>query len=251
MTVVLLHPLGLDGKCWQFVTATRLDGAVRYDLLWHGRRGRPAAPLTLGTFAEDVVANVPGRLDLVGMSMGGSIAQEIALTWPERVRSVMIACSSAGSADGVALRERAEATERVGMKGMLDSTLRRWFTAEALNRHDHPGVAYARERLLNDRPEAFAAAWRALAASDSWSRLHLIHAPTTVLHAAQDASVSLETNQKTAARIPGSRLTVVPGPHMVHLERWEAFQAAVVEHLDWVDAQLGAGLSGSARTGND
>jgi pimeloyl-ACP methyl ester carboxylesterase len=238
VTVVFLHPVGLDGKCWQFVTSRRLADAVRYDMLWHGGRERPAAPLSMATFAEDILANVSGPLDLVGVSMGGSVAQEIALHWPDRVRSIVIACSSVGGGGGVAQRERAETTERVGMAGMLDSTLQRWFTPETRERAQHPGVAYARERLLSDDPNMFAAAWRALAAVDNASRLHLITAPTTVLHAEQDASVSLERNQKMAAGIPGARLDVIPGPHMVHLERPREFSDAVIRHLDWVDAQL-------------
>jgi 3-oxoadipate enol-lactonase len=239
VTVVFLHPVGLDGNCWQFVTDPRLGAVVRYDLLWHGGRERPPAPLSLETFAEDVLANVEGPLDLVGVSMGGGVAMQAALHWPERVRSVVIACSSAGDAGGAGPLGRAEATEQVGMEGMLDSTLQRWFTPETLEHGGHPAVAYARQRLLSDSPESFAASWRALAGNDAWSRLHLLRAPTTVLHAAADASVSLERNEKLAEKISGARLKIIPGPHMVHLERPEEFGAAVLEHLDWVDAQLG------------
>ena len=74
MTVVLLHPIGLDGACWQFLTAERLAGAVRYDMLWHGERGQPRAAYSLETLANDVVEAVPGDLDVVGLSFGGAVA---------------------------------------------------------------------------------------------------------------------------------------------------------------------------------
>jgi pimeloyl-ACP methyl ester carboxylesterase len=241
MTVVLLHPVGLDGECWQFITAPRFANAIRYDMLWHGCREQPAAPLSMATFAADILARVAGPLDLVGVSMGGSVAQEIALKWPDRVRSIVIACSSVGGGGGLAQNERAETTEKIGMAGMLDSTLQRWFTPAARELVGHPGIAYARQRLLSDSPQSFAAAWRALAAVDTAQHLHRIAAPTTVLHAEQDASVSLERNQAMAAAIPGARLKVIPGPHMVHLEQPQEFEAAVSEHLDWVDTQLNSG----------
>jgi 3-oxoadipate enol-lactonase len=236
MTVVLLHPIGLDGNSYQFLTDPRLDDAVRYDMLWHGGRERPAEPLSMRSFAEDILANNPGRLDLVGVSMGGSVAQEIALNWPERVRSAVIACSSSGGGGGVVQKERAETTERVGMEGMLPSTLERWFTPEVREQgDDHPGVAYARQRLLSDDAVMFAAAWRALGGADFAAGLAELRVAITVVHAERDASVSRERNEKLAADIPGSRLKIVPGSHMVHLAEPLDFQEAVLEHLEWVD----------------
>lgn len=239
MTVVFLHPIGLDGQCWQFVTPELDRPAVCYDMLWHGGRDRPEQQLSLNAFAVDVLANTTGPLDLVGLSMGGAVTQEIAINYPDRVRSAMIACSSAGGNGGVAQLQRAEATEATGMEGMLDSTLRRWFTPAALAAPEHAGVQYTVKRLLSDSPEAFAASWRALAANNAIARLATISAPTTVLHAAQDAASTLESKQHMADLIPGSRLDEIPGPHMVQLESPAIFARAVRAHLDWVDAQLG------------
>jgi 3-oxoadipate enol-lactonase len=235
MTVVFLHPIALDGECWRFLESERLEKSVRHDLLWHGDRPRPAFPLTLEALARDVVDNVEGELDLVGLSLGGAVALEIALRWPDRVRSVLLACSSAGStAAGTVLRERAAEVERVGMPGVLDVTLRRWFTKDALAEAGHPGVAYARERLLRGSAESFAASWRALADLDAVAELHTLRAPTTVLHATEDVTGSIEARQAMADRIPGARLAVVPGPHMAQLERPAEFAEAVLDHLDRV-----------------
>lgn len=238
MTVIFLHPIGLDGASFQFVTDPRLADAVHYDMLWHGGREKPAQPLSMRTFAEDVLANNPGQLDLVGVSMGGSVIQEIAISWPERVRSAVIACSTSGGGNGALHKERAATTEREGMQGMLASTLKRWFVPEVLEQGDsHPSVAYARRRLLSDDPESFAAAWLALGSADFGPRLNELQMPVTVLHAESDASVSRERNDKLAAEIPGARLKVIPGSHMVHLAEPELFGAAVREHLEWVDAR--------------
>jgi pimeloyl-ACP methyl ester carboxylesterase len=233
VTLVFLHPIGLDGECWQFLDATELDGASRYTMLWHGDRQRPPAPLSLETMAADVVESHDGPLDLVGLSLGGAVAQHIALRYPDRVRSLLIAASSAGGPNRGTQAERAVAAEQSGMSGILDSTLRRWFSADALLQPSHPGVQYTRRRLLSDRVESFAAAWRALAAHDTLDRLGEISVPTTVLHPADDASQPLETKERMVERIPLSRLVVIPGPHLVQLESPEVFQAALLDHLAW------------------
>ena len=69
------------------------------------------------------------------------------------------------------------------MPGVLDVTLQRWFTPAALGAAGHPGVRYARERLLRDSPASFAASWRALAELDALGELPSLKARTTVLHA--------------------------------------------------------------------
>jgi pimeloyl-ACP methyl ester carboxylesterase len=234
VTVVFLHPIGLDGGCWQFLKSEQLRTALRYDMLWHGARERPRTPLTLESFGRDVIDHVQGELDLVGLSLGGAVALRIALQWPDRVRSLMLACSSAGSASASrVLRERATEVETVGMAGVLDETLRRWFTREALGAGDHPGISYARKRLLADPPESFAGSWRALAENNVLAELPTLRARTTVLHAAEDVTGPLETKTEMVGRIPDSRLVVIPGPHMVQLENPATFEAAVSEHLSW------------------
>lgn len=235
VNMVLLHPIGLDGDCWQFLHRDILSNAVAYDLPGHGSRSAPGC-LSLDAFAADVVQHVPGLLDIVGLSMGGAVAQRIAVSYPERVRSVVIACSSlAGGADrSHLLMERAAATEKLGMAGTLQMTLTRWFSPAALRRGSHPGVAYATARLLADDPANIAATWRALAHSNGSSELGDVRAPTTVLHAQEDAASSVADKLRIASRIPDSRLDIISGPHMAALERPEDFSAALLRHLSWL-----------------
>jgi pimeloyl-ACP methyl ester carboxylesterase len=237
VTVVFLHPIGLDRASWQFLTAERLSAAVRYDMLWHGERDRPSAALTLESFGHDVVESVRGDLDVVGLSFGGAVALTIGLRWPERVRSLLLACSGAGGHREI-LRKRAEDVERLGMSGVLDVTLRRWFTPAALGSDGHPGVRYARERLLSDSPEAFAASWRALAELDAFDELPSLKVRTTVVHASGDAAGPVGAKTAMVEQMPYARLVVIPGPHMVQLENPDSFGRAVVEHLDWVSEEI-------------
>jgi 3-oxoadipate enol-lactonase len=234
MTLLFLHPIGLDGESWRLLDDGLLDGAIRYTMLWHGTRPRPADPPTIASFAADVAAGTSGQLDVIGLSLGGAVAQELALRHPERVRSLLLACSSSGGAPPSALLERASAAERDGMAGVAEGHLQRWFTPGELADRASAGVRYARERLLADEPGSFAASWRALAAHDTTARLHRIEVPTTVLHATEDSSGSAAARRELADRIPHSRFATVPGPHMAQLETPLTVGSAIRDHLRWV-----------------
>lgn len=238
MTVVLLHPIGLDGDSWQWLRPLDLElgPAVRYTMAWHGSRPMPSEPLTLGMLARDVVESIDGALDVVGSSLGGAVAQHMALAYPNRVRSLMLIASSAGSADGSAMLDRAAQVEANGMEGILGVTLERWFTRTALESGSCSGVAYVKNRLLSDDPRAFAACWRALAGHDTADKMRRLAMPITVVHPDHDASSSLQAKQRLAESFPRSRLVVVEGPHLVQLECPDVVADAIVDHLDWVAA---------------
>lgn len=254
-TVVFLHPVGLDHHCWD---GTGLKGAMP-DCLGHGNRSLPsAASLTLEMVADDIAQNHSGDLHLVGASMGGMVAQHIAVRHPTRVKSMLLVCTGADSGGETesnpaspaaliwpaqALKQRADETLKFGMSGVLASTLERWFTPAALAAPSHPGVTYARQRLLDDDPVAFAAYWNALANSAIRSRLSDIRVPVTVLGGRQDVASPPERVGDLFNLLPNCRLEVIDGPHILSVERPRDFAGAVSRHFDWI-ASLGAAGDG-------
>jgi 3-oxoadipate enol-lactonase len=226
MPVVLLHPVGLDRHCWDWVN---MKGMVAHDLPAHGGRSRPEN-LSMAMFADDVVEHFEGPLDVVGLSMGGMVALHVALRHPERVRSLVVACTSASASPGL-MRQRAEAVEAGRIESVLQSTLERWFTSAALAQPDHPGVEYARRRLLADSPGDFAASWRAMAGHDVAERLREIRVPVTAIAGDGDASSPVDALARIAHGVAEGRLVVLTGPHMLQLEEPELFSSAVREHL--------------------
>lgn len=230
-TVVLLHPVGLDGASFSFLG---IDGAATPDLLGHG--GRPRSPgMTLADVADDVAARVSGRLDVAGFSFGGMVAIQLALRHPERVRSLLVACAPA-AVDPDIMLARAEAAE-AGMAAVVDSTLRRWFTAAALAEPGHAGVAHARASLLALDPLAFADGWRAIAGHDAVARLSELRLPVTCLAARQDVSAPPDAVQVIADHVEGARFVTIDGPHIAYLEQPASVAAVLAEHL----AAVGAG----------
>jgi 3-oxoadipate enol-lactonase len=232
-TLVLLTPVGLDAGCWRW---TRLPDvpAVRHEFPGHGRRpGRSPWP-DLADLADEVAEMYPGELDLAGVSMGAMVAQHCALRHPARVRSLLLACTNA-AADSPAMIARAQAVERAGAAAAVATALSRWFTPAALHqRPGHPGVKYAASVLEQIDPGSFAGAWHAIARHDVRDQLAQIKAPTTCVAARGDRASPPDRMAEIARAVPGARLRVLDGPHMIHLEQPAVFSAELAGHLDWV-----------------
>ncbi|MFC4942999.1 alpha/beta fold hydrolase [Pseudonocardia sp. GCM10023141] len=239
MTVVYLHAVGLDGALW---TDVARPGALTPDLPGHGGAPRPAGPLTMAALVEHVADLIEehggGPADLVGISLGSMVAQQVAVHRPELVRSMVLACGGMRTDPAVSAQRSAD-TRLLGVTGTLDVTLRRWFTAAALADPDHPGVAWARARLLADDADVVADYWAAMAGHDLTGALGAVTVPTTCIGATADASVPVAAMRAVADAIPGGRMREIPGPHIVVLEEPAGFVAAVDEHLAWVDTQVG------------
>lgn len=236
MTLLFLHPVGLDARCVQFLS---LPTALAPTFPGHGDRRRARSGLTLGDMADEVVGWTTGPLDVVGASLGGMVALHLALDHPERVRSLVLSCTTAyGNAD--VMLPRAEQTEARGADGMLDDTLTRWFRPEVLSATPaEPTVDYARECLLGMDTGALADTWRAVGAHDVVARLGEIDVPTTCIAGTHDMSTPPDVMADLAARLPNAQLREIEAAHMAHLERPREFSDLVGRHLDRVRAEVG------------
>jgi 3-oxoadipate enol-lactonase len=235
VTLVLLPPIGLDRSCWDWVELP--EGEVhRHEFPGFGRRPRAPEPPSMDELADEVARDYPGPLDVAGVSMGGMVAQHLALRHPRRVRSLLIACTGA-AVDPEIMVERAAQVESDGIDGMLDATLQRWFTPAALARNpEHPGVGYARRTLLALHPGSFADGWRTIADHDVRARLGEIRAPTTCVAGSADPVGTRERVRELEELIPRAQLLLREGPHMLHLESPDEFGSALHDHLRWAAA---------------
>ncbi|MGH2890583.1 MAG: alpha/beta fold hydrolase, partial [Solirubrobacteraceae bacterium] len=178
MTVVFIAPIGSDARSWDRVPVAH--AGLRHELPGFGRP-RATVPPTMASLADELVAEHPGPLHLVGISMGGMVAQHAALRHPDRVASLLVACTGAAT-DPETMAARASAVQEGGMAAVIDSTLARWFTAGALTREPpHPGVEYARRTLAALDPKAFADGWRAIGGHDVRERLPELAMPLTAV----------------------------------------------------------------------
>lgn len=233
MTLVLLTPIALDADAWEHVPLPGLP-TVKHVFPGFGGRPRAASAPTMASLADEVAESYDGPIDVAGCSLGAMVAMHLAIRHPDRVRSLFAACTGP-SADPDVMEQRAADAETLGMQGVLDVTLERWFTSAALaQRPEHPGVTYARERLLALDPHAFADGWRAIGGHDARAQLSHVTATTTVLAGTTDAAASVERVKGISDRVAGARLVIVDGPHMMLLEEPVVFGEALADHLERV-----------------
>ena len=228
--VLFLHPVALDARAVDWLD---VPGLVATSLPGHGDRAPGPPGRTLDELADVIVAARPGPLHVVGCSMGGMLALHLALRHPDRVASLVLGYTTA-RVDPLTMEERAADTERRGAVGMVDDTMRRWFSDDALVASPLAApVAYARERLVSTPTAVIADDWRAIAAHDVLDRLgELDDIPTTCVAGRNDRSTPLAAMQAVADGIDGARLVVTDHPHMGFLERPQEFSAIVREHLE-------------------
>lgn len=234
MTVVFMAPVGNDADAWWQVPAAQRGS--RHQFPGFGRP-RADAPPTMASLADEVAGAYEPPLHLIGVSMGGMVALNVAARHAERVGSVLVACTGA-AVDPDVMHERARAVLRDGMAGVLDTTLERWFTPEALAQSPaQPGVRYARATLLELDPESFADGWRAIATHDVRERLADLTMPITAAVGSVDRASPLARSEEIAQRVPCGRLVVMDGaPHMAHLECPDRLSEVVDDHLAWARA---------------
>lgn len=231
--LVLVHALGLDRRMWRdTIAALPTDRRViAYDLRGHGSAGAAPHVRSLPHFADDLDDLLDrlevARAHVVGLSLGGAIAQLYALARPHRVSALTLVATVA--APQPAFVDRGEAARAGGMAAVLAATLIRWFTPEALAVNGWP-VRYAGDVVMRADPDTWAASWRALAEVDTLQRLRDLRMPTRLITGELDRSTPPQLMGTIADQIPGARLTVIEGgPHMLSLERPRELAAAIAE----------------------
>src|SRR4051812_20917149 len=234
-TIVLLHGFAGTHRTWDRVTA-RLD-RERYrplavDLRGHGAN-RDARPIGFVECCADVLAAAPERFVLCGYSMGGRVAQHIALAAPERLTGLVLISTTAGLEDGEQRAARLASDAALAAtveREMIEDFIERW-RSQPLFAGDPPWLAaVARADYRRNEPRALAAALRGLstgAMEPLWDRLSGLQVPTAVLAGERDAKFRA-LGERLAATLPQATLAIVPGAgHAVHLERADVVARAL------------------------
>jgi 3-oxoadipate enol-lactonase len=235
--LVLSSSLGTTQDLWdrQLPALAERFRVLTYDHPGHGASELAPERPTVESLAHSLVALLDElgleRVSLCGVSLGGMVGMTLALAEPERVDSLVLACSSAyvGPSEGWA--KRARIVRDQGMEAIADSVVGRWFTS-GLHRDEPETVARFRAMLVAAPPEGYARCCEALAAWDARGRLSGIAAPALVIAGAEDPATPSEHSELLASTIPNARLRVLEGAaHLPNVERADAFTSAVLEHL--------------------
>jgi len=240
--VLLIQGLGMNKNGW---TLQRIAMATKFrtiamDNRGAGRSSIPQQPFTLEEMADDAAA-VLDHYDvhdahIVGASMGGAISQIFAVKYPERVRSLTLACTACRNQPWRAelLRHWADTANVRGLRQWADESAR-WLVGPRSFRRLAPAIGWLGP-LATFRPSrGFSAQVDAILDTDDSmvAELGRITAPTLVIVGNQDILTPRGDSEEIAERIPQAELVVISGAaHGLMIEHATTFNRVVIDFID-------------------
>jgi len=209
-----------------------------------GQSAKPDEPYSIAGMAEDTV----GLLDtlgldsvhVLGVSMGGCIAQELALNFPQRVRGLVLGCTTCGGAEALTTPEHIMQwyADPAGMspEEILRRNLRIYFSDRYLREETEEVESFIQMSLRDQQPNfAFKRQMQAMRDFASASRLPGLAAPTLVATGSDDGLMPPENSLILAGLIPDSSLMMYPqGRHCFFMEMAGRFNKEVISFLHQV-----------------
>lgn len=218
--VLLVHGLGLSGGAW-WRTVDALSSAmcvITFDHRGIGRSQSLTYSYTTEALADDAVSILDelaiDRVHLYGFSLGGMVAQQVALRHPTRVRSLVLGATHSGGRRAAA--PDPDVMQFIRRRGDMPSEEATWasvpYNYGPRCRLEHVDrIAEDIERRLQNpfNERAYGAQLLAASMHNCFTRLERIDAPTLVVHGARDRMIPVANARMTAERLPGARLKVL------------------------------------------
>lgn len=235
--LVLVNSLGMDARMWepQMEALSARFRVVRYDSRGHGQSDAPPGSYTLDGLSLDLIALLDAlhidRADVCGLSLGGMVAQWVAIYQPDRVGHIVLSNTAARIGSVESWTERIESVRYGGIGAIRDAVIGR-FLSERF-RHAHPDEAQRITAILEaTSPEGYIATCEALRDADLRAEIGRITAPVLVLGSVHDVSTPPEQARELQQAIAGSHLVILEdAAHLANVEQPEIFTAHLLSFL--------------------
>jgi 3-oxoadipate enol-lactonase len=254
--VLLIQGLGMNARGWALQRGAfgRRHRCIAVDNRGTGHSDAPDGPYDLVRMASDAVEVLDAagieRAHVVGASMGGVIAQIIGVLHPDRVQSLVLACTACRHHKWrrELLAEWADEVNEHGMAGLMDDAMR-WMIGPRIQRRFGVFVNVLARVLVQTKPHAFVAQVQAILDLSDELRFALpqVTAPTLVVTGSQDTLTPLGDAEELAELITTARLYVMRGAaHGLMAEAPNAFNDVVLTFLDEIDRSVAVKTQESA-----
>lgn len=229
----LLLISGLGGGSWSYYGQVPFFSShyrtVTYDNRGAGRSGKPLGPYTIQQMAEDALCLLDhleiDKAFVLGLSMGGMIAQELALLAPKRVRGLFLGCTHCGGPKRVPPSPQSLEillnNTGLSQEEIIRKNLPIFFSGRCLKEQPQVVDAYIAAQLsAPEQPDyAFRAQLAAIASFDCSDRLRNIKVPVMIVAGEEDVLVPPENARLMAKRLPQAEVVLLPGVgHALHAE---------------------------------
>lgn len=234
--LVFVNSLGTDLRLWDKVLPQLPAGlrVIRYDKRGHGLSDAPPAPYAMGALVRDLerlLDHLGVREALVvGLSIGGMIAQGLAVKRPDLVRAVVLSNTAARIGTAQMWQERIAMVHEGGIEALADAVMERWFPPAF---RATPEAAAWRHMLCRTPVQGYAGCSAAIAGSDFLATTATLRLPALGIAGSEDGSTPPDMVHETLALIPGSRVALIRGSgHLPCVDQPELYAAELTGFIE-------------------
>ena len=211
---------------------------LRYDTRGHGQTTVTPGPYSIAMLADDAIGLLDAlgirQAHIMGLSMGGMIAQQIGARYPDRVLSLLLCDTASEMPPRSMWEERLTIARSRGISGLVDGTIKRWFTAPFIERAPQE-IAKVREMILGTPVEGYMNCAGAVRDMAQTTMLLKIKAPTLVITGRQDPACTVEQSTVLHRMIDTSRMVVIEdAAHLSNIEQPTVFNREIRNFLDTI-----------------
>ena len=235
--LLLSNSIGTDLHMWDVTVPGLAEHfhVLRYDARGHGASDAPSGAYSMDRLGRDVVELLDAlgiqHVHMLGLSLGGIVAQWLAIHVPERIDRLVLSNTAAHIGPtqyfDQAIKELQQAPD---MQATTETFLRNWFPARMLEARD-PAVEPFRSALLATPREGIIGGWTAVRDADLRRTITLITQPTLIIAGQHDTVTSARHGEEIAAAIPGAQMRLLDTVHLANVELPDAFLEAVLDFL--------------------
>lgn len=237
--LVLFHALGTDLRLWDRLVVRLLAvfparlRILRFDMRGHGLSSCPPAPYAMGTLIRDAERVIDARgireAVVIGISIGGLIAQGLAIKRLDQVRALVLSNTAVKIGTAAIWDDRIARIRKGGIEAIADATMDRWFPRAF---RATPEVAGWRNMVTRTPLEGYCGASAAIAGTDFITPTSGLRLPTLAIAGSDDGSTPPDLVRELAGLIPGAEFALIRGAgHLPCIDRPDDYAAIVTDFL--------------------
>lgn len=225
--IVFANSLGTDMRLWDPIIPLLPKGLriIRYDMRGHGKSDCPEGPYSMGALVRDAEGllehlNVNNCL-FVGLSIGGMIAQGLAVKRLDLIRAMVLSNTAAKIGHPPMWADRMDRVANEGLESMVDEVMARWFSKSFLT---SPSFQTYRDMFLSQPQKGYIGCCAAISGTDFFTPTSGLRLPTLGIAGSEDGSTPPDLVRETVDLIPGSKFQIIrKAGHLPCVEQPEIF----------------------------